>query len=167
MTSTEIVSIILSALRLHCCDSAMLPRPATTKDIARCNKRLAELALPELPADYAELLQQCNGMAWNGVELYGTDHATDPSDGFELADIVSNSDAQDEYFAERIGVYEALYIGRSEEEIFVYNAKNKSYEIYDRTGMDVRARFGCMADMLFDGTVGARLQVLGRLCPAM
>jgi hypothetical protein len=157
MTSTEKISTILGILRLHYCDSAMLPRPATEKDIADCNKDLAELAMPALPADYAELLRQCNGMAWNGVELYGTDRVTDNSDGFVLIDIVSNSDAQDDYFAERIDVYEALYIGRSDEEFFIYNAENKKYEIYDRSGMDVVGTFDTVGDMLFDDTVGARL----------
>lgn len=157
MTSTEKISTIIHALRLHHCDSAMLPRPATEKDVAKCNKNLAALALPELPADYVELLQHCNGVAWNGVKFYGTDRITDPSDGFVLDDIVSNSDDEDDNYADSINVYEALYVGCSDKEFFIYNAVNKKYEIYDGTETNLTATFDSVGDLLFDGTVGVQL----------
>ena len=70
-------------------DEAMIVRPATAEDIEWANNELKKSNLPSIPNDYADFLRHCNGFAFNGVELYGTDNITDNVTNFQLIDIVS------------------------------------------------------------------------------
>ncbi|MDR0814300.1 MAG: YrhA family protein [Bacteroidales bacterium] len=113
--------------------SAMIPRVATDADIAQCNADLESLGLPLLPDDYVSFLQStCGGLAWNGIEIYGTDIVSDPasSRSYQLMDIVTKTDEGDDRYWERIET-DCIYFGRSDEEVFTYNTETKKYEARD------------------------------------
>jgi hypothetical protein len=114
---------------------AMIPRPATDEDIALCQEDLAESGFPPLPADYVAFLQICNGAAFNGVELHGTDIVTDNETNFQLIDIVSFN--EDIPFLEEMEYLKLLFFGRSDEDIFTYNPETQKYEARDITGFDI------------------------------
>jgi hypothetical protein len=114
-------------------DGAMVPRVATDEDIAQCNASLESLGLPVLPEDYVSFLQTiCNGLAWNGIEIYGTGVVSEPagSAGYQLMDIVTKTDEGDYHYWERLEV-DCIYFGRSDEEVFTYNTETKKYEARD------------------------------------
>jgi hypothetical protein len=111
-----------------------------------------------MPEDYAAFLRTCNGFAWNGIEYWGTDIVTEKgNDRFKLMDIVTMSDDWDERYYENHKT-EMLYIGRADDDIYVYNCDEKQYEI---RSMD--AACGEVYDILstfaehFVFTVGGRL----------
>ena len=139
-------------------DGAMIPRPASEDDIAECNMALNELVLPALPADYIEFLKINNGLAWNGIEFYGTDNVSeaDKPSGFLLIDIVTKSDDFDERYYDAIET-DCLHIGRADEELYTYNADKKTYEIRDLSAIcEIYDEYETFAD-LFVAEVGTRL----------
>ena len=113
-------------------ESAMTPRPATVEDIEWANKELKESGFPELPADYAAFLQQCNGFAFNGVEIFGTDIVTDRDSGYELIDIITFNEQQREYYNENL-----LFFGRVDDDVYTYNPQTQKYEARDICGFDI------------------------------
>ena len=47
-------------------EGAMIVRPASSKDLAQCQKDMAEIGLPPVPHGYIDFLRDVNGFAWNG-----------------------------------------------------------------------------------------------------
>ncbi len=124
-------------------DDAMIVRPATTGDIGEANKELENSALPAIPSGYAHFLQQCNGFAFNGVELFGTDIVIDPETNFQLIDIVSFTEQQPEYFDNSL-----LYFGRVDDDIFTFNPTTEKYEVRDISGFEVWEEYGSFEEFL-------------------
>ncbi len=132
-------------------EEAMIVRPADTKDLAICQKELSEYSMPSLPADYIEFLKICNGYAFNGVYFYSTDMVTDPETDFTLDDIVSINDYND---YRDLG--NKLIVGRSDEDLYVYDADNQKYEILDYTSSDTMEEYNSFEE-LFKEVVGPRI----------
>jgi len=132
---------------------AMIPRPASNKDISLCIEDLSTLELETLPDDYVRFLRLCNGFAWNGIEFYGSDRVTDIETNFTLMDIVSITDNMVDIYE----MYECLFLGQSDEDIFCFNSESQKYEILDRTGLDVMESFDSFEELFVD-TVGCRFR---------
>jgi hypothetical protein len=149
MKDTETMNTILEKLRED--DGAWICRPAADDDIKRCNRDLDACALNPLPVssaegakrtkvplpeDYAAFLKICNGFSWNGIQFWGTDMVTEEGNvglkesaaGFKLMDIASMSDEYDTRYYDNHET-EMLYLGRSDDDIYVYNFGEKRYEI--------------------------------------
>jgi hypothetical protein len=135
--------------------SAIIPRPASEADIEECQWNLEELKLPPLPDDYIEFLQICNGIAWNGVEFHGTGRVKDNNSLFVLVDLISFAKDNAVYYEELLDLSGLLFIGRSDEDLFVFNRDRGMYEIYETTGMDVMEEYKYFEN-LFLATVGGR-----------
>ena len=112
---------------------AMVPRPASIEDIDLCNEDLLEFDFHALPEEYEDFLSMLNGFAWNGIEFFGTDLVTDTETNYTLIDIVTFNEEMEEYYD--TDCY--LLIGRSDEDVYVYNTGNEKYEVLDRCGKDV------------------------------
>ena len=143
-------------------DSAMMPRPASDTDIAQCKKDLADLGFDALGEDYWDFLKLHNGMAWDSVQFWGTDQVTDADTprGFKLMDLVTMSDEYDERYYENMGV-ECIFIGRADEDFYVYNTEAKQYEVraLDEGCAEAYEIFPTIA-ALFEHVVGGRLGLL-------
>ena len=127
-------------------DDALIAKPADSKDLTLCQKELAEYKKPAMPQDYVDFLRIANGFAWNGVLFYSTDQVTDPEDGFTLDDIVSAN----EDFEERTDTDGKLLIGRSDEDLFVYNPQEKIYEVLDFTSLDQMETYDSFESLFAD-----------------
>jgi hypothetical protein len=135
---------------------AMIPRPASKKDLRLCQKDMTELKFPPIPQGYADFLSKLNGFAWNGIEFFSTDQILDNATNYMLNDIVSaNEDfaLQNEDF---LNVSDYVCLGRADEDLFVYNTKNAKYEVLDSIGRDVMEEYGSF-DELFIGVVAPRI----------
>ena len=138
------------------CEYAMIPRPASKKDLKLCQKDMADMDFPPLPQEYADFLAKLNGFAWNGIEFYSTDQVTDPETNYMLCDIVSANESfviQNEGFLE---VKNYVMLGRSDEDIYVYNTTNGRYEVLDRDGRDVMEKYETF-EAMFTGVAAPRL----------
>jgi hypothetical protein len=123
---------------------ALIPHPAATRDIKLYQTFLIENNYPEIPKGYIDFLREANGFAWNGIEFYGTFKVKDGS--FFLIDLISAN----EHHLYHDGFEDCLMIGRSDEDIFIYNTSNKLYEVLDRTGWDVMEEFKTFNSMFLD-----------------
>jgi phytoene dehydrogenase-like protein len=135
-------------------DGAMIPRPASGEDIARCQKDLTEYGLEPLPEGYVDFLKRNNGLAWNGIEFYSTDQVfeADKPDGYRLMDLVTMNDE----FNDRYELDEKVLLGRADEDYYTYNIETEKYEVLELESRDVMDEFDTFAD-LFSFTVGGRL----------
>ena len=135
-------------------DSAMIPRPATDKDITDCNKDLIELGLEPLPQGYIDFLKKNNGLAWNGIIFYSTDIVTeaDNPDSFKLMDLVTENDD----FNDRYELDEKVLLGRADEDYYTYNITTKKYEALELESREIWEEFDTFEDLFFF-TVGGRL----------
>lgn len=70
-------------------NGAMIVRPASSKDLAQCQKDMAEIEMHPVPQGYIDFLREVNGFAWNGIEFFSTDQVTDPESNYTLLDIVT------------------------------------------------------------------------------
>lgn len=139
----EIKDIIQSIT--HSADP-LVADPANDNEISVCNKNLTQQGLPQLPSGFIDLLKVTNGFAWNGIELYGTQRV-DSNDGssYFLNDVISMA----EYFADWNRDWNdeiRLFFGRSDEDLFSYNAQTNMYEILDLTGFDIMEEFDLFDD---------------------
>ena len=119
-------------------EGAMIPRPASQKDLKLCQKDMATLGFPPVPQGYAGFLGRLNGFAWNGIEFFSTDQVTDPGTWYTLNDIVS---ANEGFVGCNEGLGHCVLLGRADDDLFVYNTKNRRYEALDMTGRDVMEDF--------------------------
>jgi hypothetical protein len=133
---------------------AMIPRPATDKDIADCNKDLVELGLEPLPQGHIDFLKKFNGLAWNGVLFYSTYQVSESGnpDGFKLCDLVSENNE----FNDRYELDEKVLLGRADEDYYTYNIETKKYEALELESREVWEEFDTFEDLFFF-TVGGRL----------
>ena len=128
MTIDDILNILVDN------DGAMIVRPASTDDLAQCQKDMAEMGFAVVPQEYLDFLSKLNGFAWNGIEFFSTDQVTDLETGYMLGDIVSAN----ETFADcNEGCEHCVQLGRADEDLFVYNTENSRFEVLDMSGRDV------------------------------
>lgn len=132
-------------------DEAMIVRPATVEDIEWANNELKKSNLPSIPNDYADFLRHCNGFAFNGVEMYGTDNITDNVTNFQLIDIVSFSEQQSEFYNDQ-----QLYFGRVDDDIFTFNPAVAKYETRDISSFEIWDQYNSF-EMFLDKEISTKL----------
>lgn len=133
-------------------DSAMIVRPASAKDLAQCQKDMAEIELAPVPQGYIDFLRKYNGFAWNGIEFYSTDQVTDPETEYTLNDVVTAN----ETFADYNDMPNIVLLGRADDDLYVYDTETKKYDVLDFTGKDVMEEYDTF-DALFEEVVGSRM----------
>lgn len=142
---------VLTTVTRH--GGALMASPASSEQVAACRHAMALAELLPLPQGYVAFLQKHDGFAWNGIEFYGTQEQPDADSDYFLIDIVrANTDFADY----ETGLAHCVFLGRSDEDIFVYNTRNRRYEVLDRTGRDVMEDYASFEE-LFAGEVGARM----------
>ncbi len=134
-------------------EGAMIVRPASSKDLAQCQKDMAEIGLPPVPHGYIDFLRDVNGFAWNGIEFFSTDQVTDPESGYTLNDIVTANEDFADYGDDLEGF---VLLGRADDDLYVYNVANEKYEVLDFTGHDVMEDYDTF-DAMFEGVVSPRM----------
>lgn len=132
---------------------ALMGAPAESRDLPEARKALSSREFPPPPEGYMAFLRRVNGLCWNGVEFHGTTPVSDSESDYELEDLMEANEA----FRETHGLVNRLLIGRADEEYYIYNAEEDSYEVVDATVMDVIASFSDF-NALFEDAVGVLLQ---------
>lgn len=115
-----------------------LSPPAAPRDITLCNTLLTHHQLPRIPMEYALFLQKCNGMEFNGVSMFG----------LKEDDIVKQNLSFHPHYTHCDQIGSLLFIGRVDDDLFVYNAQTDSYEARDITGFDVWDSYATFDDFV-------------------
>jgi len=134
-------------------EGAMIVRPASQKDLKLCQKDMVEMEFPSIPQGYAGFLGKLNGFAWNGIEFFSTDQVTDTDTGYTLNDIVS---ANEMFVKYNEGFKHCVFLGRADDDLYVYNTHSQRYEVMDMTGRDVMEDFETF-EAMFVGVVSPRM----------
>ncbi|MBR1601294.1 MAG: YrhA family protein [Alphaproteobacteria bacterium] len=101
--------------------------PASDAQIKICNIKLKQNNLPELPAEYAEVLKICNGFSNEDVFVFGAEIKNNN----RFKDIAEFNIA---YFAD--SQVDWLILGEDDFFYFIYDAEQKKYCIADRDTFD-------------------------------
>ncbi|MBQ8481401.1 MAG: hypothetical protein IJ532_02565 [Alphaproteobacteria bacterium] len=101
--------------------------PATEAQIKICNIKLKQNNLPELPAEYAEVLKVCNGFSNEDVSVFGTEIKN--NNWFKDAAVFNTA-----YFHGNGADW--LILGEDDFVYFVYSAGEKKYHIIDRDTLE-------------------------------
>ena len=116
---------------------ALIIKPATDEEIARCNGDLADIlrsggdyidsirpgakasgasgTVHSIPESYAEFLKISNGYAWNGFEFFGTYQVTVKQSGYTLSDIVG---VNQNYRERKFGLKDMIVLGEFDDDLY-------------------------------------------------
>ena len=118
-------------------DGAILFNPAEDRAIRFVSSMLTSHRFAGVPANYAEMLKKTDGIIWNGIELYGT-RATERADGAYVFPGLIEANLEFLGYESAIG---RLIIGRAAEEVFVFNSRERRYQVLDRLDFSVTGSF--------------------------
>lgn len=123
-------------------------------DLALLDKGLVQLGLPALPPGYAAFLMLRNGFRWNGITFYGADdiipdpdpdHEDPVDDGPEV--LVPN--LLEANRSRREGAPDgALVLGRSGEDVYLFDPAREVFVVADRLTGVVVHRFQAFPDLV-------------------
>ncbi|MDD2246078.1 MAG: YrhA family protein [Proteiniphilum sp.] len=112
-------------LRLY--EYALVNPPATDKDIDKCNNRLIKINAPQLPDDFVAFLQICNGMQYNGMQIFSTKQNE-----------IIHFTAQNRIYYERFDeINDLIFFGRIDDDLYTYNAQMQKYQARDICSFDI------------------------------
>jgi hypothetical protein len=98
-----------------------LQPPVNPRMLGNAQLSLARYGTP-MPADYADFLEQTNGMRWNGMSLHGL---TGKPGGNDL--LLNNR-----FYRQLPGQPKRLYVGASESFLFAHEAARGGYQRFYR-----------------------------------
>lgn len=118
---------------------ALLNSPATDRNIELCNSKLSKNNLPPLPAEFVAFLKICNGMEYNGMQIFGTKRNQ-----------VVNFTVQNQVYYERFDdIKKLIFFGCIDDDIYTYNTQTRKYEARDICGFDIWDTYDSFYDFFF------------------
>jgi predicted RNase H-like HicB family nuclease len=155
----ETVEAILAELKND--KNAIIAEPAMNSDIEYFNEQFERFDFAAIPESYAAFLLICNGFAWDSFVFWGASRiffADDP-ECYSIMDLLMMNVASRNRYYEDIGIdAEVVYIGRSLDDIYIYNGDSRAFEIRSMIefGGEVLGSFDSF-EKLFVSVVGDRL----------
>ncbi len=128
--------------------------PLSDKHLFEVQDNLSKMGL-QLPDEYSDFLFTTDGLFWAGLEFFGSVASSDKKNGYNITGL-----------AEQNMLYQALnkgtdkvFIGRTDEENFVYNPVEDSYDIIEEfTGENIKT-FAHFEEM-FDYLVKEQMEII-------
>lgn len=108
-------------------ENAIVNKPATENEIKSCNTKLSENNIPPLPKDIADFLKICNGMEFNGMQIFGTNDN----------EIINSTIQNRNYRADYEDIEYLIFFGRIDDDLYTYNLRTKKYESRDICCLDI------------------------------
>lgn len=103
-------------------------KPANGQVVENILKSMSKIKV-EIPEEYLDFLCIADGLFWGGLEFFSSNILVDKKNGLTITDLFSQNK-----------LYQALhekdknqkvFLGRTDEENFLYNTKSKKFEIVD------------------------------------
>ena len=113
---------------------------ATEKDLKQAAKNLESMGLT-LPSEYQNFLKETNGLYWGGLEFFGTD-AVQKDTG-----CITDLATQNKFYQKLNKTKSPLFLGRSDEENFLYDVSTRKYLIVDEFSKEVAKTFSLFEQM--------------------
>lgn len=126
-------------------DYAIIYPPAEPREIEAVYLGLMKNGYGRLPADYRTFLMMTDGLFWNGVELFATqEHERNNGTHFHRG--IWQMQA---LFADNPNLNKKIVLGMAPEELIVYDAARKEYQLIDRYSYTTFLKFPGFADILY------------------
>lgn len=128
--------------------------PVADDHLFAVQDRLEKMGL-QLPDEYSDFLFTTDGLFWAGLEFFGSNPSSDKKNGYNITGL-----------AEQNMLYQALnkgtdkvFIGRTDEENFVYNPVKDVYEIVDEFSGEQVKEFAHFEEM-FDYLIKEQMEII-------
>ncbi len=108
-------------------NNAIVNPPVTNGEISNCNNKLKENDIPQLPDSFIDFLRICNGMEFNGMQIFGTTNN----------DIINFTMQNRLYKKGDEEIDNLIFFGRIDDDLYTYNFRTKRYEARDINGLDI------------------------------
>lgn len=128
--------------------------PITDEHLFSVQENLEKMGL-QLPDEYSDFLFVTDGLFWAGLEFFGSCSSSDKKNGYNITALT-----------EQNMLYQALnkgtnkvFIGRTDDENFVYNPVKNVYEIIDEFSGELIKTFPHFED-LFDYLIKEQIEII-------
>jgi len=118
---------------------------ATIAALQELQDTLEDMDAPKLPTDYYDFLLQNNGFIWHGVEIFGTAAISLET---RHSIVPALHEIHDSYASSLSEMQNRLLIGRSEDDLYVYDHPSNAYWILDRHGLEEVSTFVSFLDLM-------------------
>lgn len=126
-------------------DYAVIYPPAEAVEVSDVYAALIQNGYGRLPADYRTFLMMTDGLFWNGLELFSTrEHERNNGAFFHRAIIQSQA-----LFSKNTQLNKKIVLGMAPEELIVYDAVRKEYQLVDRYSYTIFVKFPSFSDILY------------------
>ena len=124
---------------------AVFFQPVDPVKAQQASVSLVKMGLPKIPKDYLDFLAETDGIAFNGLELYGiADHERNKGAFFHFSLIKSYETRLDHKILK-----DKLVIGSAPEVLIAYNAVEKKYELINRVDYRTLLKLPRFFDVLY------------------
>lgn len=118
----------------------VLAKPAVDSQIQTVQEYLKTNGL-SLPNEYIDFLKETNGLYWAGLEFFGT--TVTKKDSSVITDLITQNDLY-----QKLNEHNSpLFLGRSDEENFLYDATGRTYLVVDEFSKEVAKSFPLFEQM--------------------
>ena len=98
----------------------------------------------DLPDEYAELLFLTDGLYWGGIEFFASQVHSDKKQGVNITDLISQNRL---FQALNPDKEECVLVGHTDEENYIFNAKNGKWEIIEEFENNILKSFTSFEEM--------------------
>ena len=125
-------------------DPFLAPR-ASQEALTEVAEALEDIDAPHLPLDFQAFLKETNGFVWHGLQIFGT---TGIAIDHPKTIVPALPDINESYRSSLSEMENRLLLGRSEDDLYIFDAEKSSYWILDRHGLEFIEGFSCFLDLL-------------------
>ncbi len=118
--------------------------PAIGKEsVEQTNQELIKLGSPALPPDFCVFLSLCDGLYYDGLELFGTKEHPRPTKQYIFTDIINANKP----FLEYTFFNQKLILGSMSENFIIYDNKNNLFAVIDRINLCSQIEFSSFEEL--------------------
>ena len=117
--------------------------PAGKEALEQSNKELASFGNQHLPEDFCQFLELCDGLYYDGLELFGTKEHPRPTKEYTFTNLVKANKP----FSEYTFFYQKIIIGSMSENFIIYDNKNKLFAVIDRINLCSQVEFSSFEEL--------------------
>lgn len=118
--------------KLHDNYAVIFP-PIDSKQVLQASVVLAKSGVPPIPMEYVSFLSICNGLSWNGTVLYALNKIEREKGLYYHPGIMDTYKTSISNPLMR----KKLCLGYAPESLLIYNALDKTFQVYDRYTFDI------------------------------
>lgn len=111
--------------------------------IEQTNQELIKLGCPVLSQDFCVFLSLCDGLYYDGLELFGTKEHPRPTKQYIFTNIINANKP----FLEYTFFNQKIILGSMSENFIIYDNKNKLFAVIDRINLCSQVEFSSFEEL--------------------